>query len=106
MNRKTINLIGYVVVLIGILLLGYGYLLKVSSILFLGILIVILGAFFIMIMQSISLFLNDKKLDIDALKKQGLTIVKCSNCEKENVLEDQYCIFCGELLGEENDKKI
>jgi len=41
----------------------------------------------------------DKELNIEALKKAGLTIVTCNNCLKDNVLEDQYCVHCGERLG-------
>ena len=45
----------------------------------------------------------DRELNIEALQKAGLTIVKCNNCLKENVLEDQYCVHCGERLGKEDE---
>lgn len=55
---------------------------------------------FLMIYQVFELFKRDKILDLEQLKQQGLTIVECVNCHKMNVLEDQYCIFCGEKLKE------
>jgi len=53
--------------------------------------------------MTYDLFKSDKNLDIEALKKQGLTIVDCLNCLKSNVLEDKYCVFCGEKLGNDDE---
>lgn len=67
----------------------------------------IIGAIFLLVsilvnvtLSTINMYKEDKMLDIEALKKSGLTIVVCSQCKKENVLEDQYCIYCGEELKE------
>jgi hypothetical protein len=54
----------------------------------------------VIIQQSMMLFIRDKELDIEELQKSGLTIVNCKVCKKANVLEDQYCIYCGEQLGD------
>lgn len=59
---------------------------------------------YLILTMSLDIFRRDKILDIDQLRKQGLTIVTCNNCEKLNVLEDQFCIFCGEKLGNNDDK--
>lgn len=106
MNKKVVSIIGFVVIMIGVVLIAYGYFFLQTTVLFIGILVVILGAFFIMITQSVLLFVNDKKLDIESLRSKGLTIVTCSYCQKENVLEDKYCIYCGEKLGGSDDKNI
>ncbi len=103
MENKRITLFGAIGIISGIALTTYGYFFEAAAFLFIGVGLIILSVFFIMIMQSIALFVNDKKLDINALRKQGLTIVTCPYCEKENVLEDKFCIYCGERLGEDNE---
>lgn len=100
MNEKTINIIGFGVVLLGIGFITLGYFRTSSILLFIGIGLVIISTFTIMALKAMNLFLNDKKLDIEALKASGLTIVTCKNCKKENVKEDIYCIYCGEKLGD------
>jgi uncharacterized OB-fold protein len=54
--------------------------------------------------MALDIFRRDKILDIEALKSRGLTIIACKECGKENVLEDIFCIFCGDKLGEENEQ--
>jgi cadmium resistance protein CadD (predicted permease) len=106
MNKSVGSIIGFLVIIIGAILIAFGYFFLQTTVLFIGILVVILGAFFIMITQSVLLFVNDKKLDIESLRNKGLTIVTCSHCQKENVLEDKYCIYCGEELGGSDEKNI
>jgi hypothetical protein len=48
-------------------------------------------------------FLMDKLLDEEALKNQGLTVVNCPECNKKNVLEDVYCIYCHAPLSDQSD---
>jgi hypothetical protein len=106
MDNKRIVMIGFIGIIIGVISIGFGYFFQYPEFLFTGVVIVVISGFTIMILQSINLFINDKKLDIDLLRKQGLTIVTCPYCEKGNVLEDKYCIYCGEELGEKDNANI
>lgn len=106
MDNKRIVMIGFIGIIIGAVSIGFGYFFQYTSFLFAGVIIIVVSGFTIMVLQSINLFINDKKLDIESLRKQGLTIVTCPYCEKENVLEDKYCIYCGEELGEKEDAKV
>ncbi len=89
--------------LLGLILLIASYFLGSMFLFFMGILFVILGVLSLILVNSLKIFMMDKELNIEALKKAGLTIIKCSNCLKDNVLEDQYCVHCGERLGNENE---
>ena len=70
----------------------------------LGCFLVIIGLLLIITLMSLNLFVKDKVLEIEKLRQMGLTIVVCKKCFKENVLEDQYCIYCGESLGSDEDE--
>ncbi len=87
----------------GIILIAGSYYLESPMLLLLGILLVVLGVLAYILINSLKLFIMDRELNIEALKKAGLTIVKCNNCLKENVLEDQYCVHCGERLGKKDE---
>ena len=106
MQRKTLEYISKGVIFFGILLLVYGYFTYRNFVLFIGVGVILFGVLFLMGIQSVFIFIEDKKLDIDLLKKQGFHIVKCPNCEKENVLEDQYCMFCNEKLEDNNESEL
>lgn len=82
------------VLLIGSVYFNHSILMLITGGLF------IVSVVFHLSLKVITPFIMDKILDIDALKEQGLTIVQCPNCHKENVLEDQYCIYCQTPLGE------
>lgn len=60
----------------------------------------IMGLVLSMTMSVLKPFIMDKVLDIEALEKQGLTIVNCPHCNKKNVLEDIYCIYCHSPLSD------
>ncbi len=88
---------------LGLILLIASYFLESLFLFFIGILLVVLGVLSLILVNSLKVFLMDKELNIEALKKAGLTIIKCDNCLKDNVLEDQYCVHCGERLGKEDE---
>jgi len=102
-NQLTMTAISIAGGFLGILSIIGSYFLESILLFFIGIFLVILGLISYILVSSLKLFLMDKELNIEALKKSGLTIVKCNNCLKDNVLEDQYCIHCGERLGKENE---
>ena len=89
--------------ILGLILIGGSYFLEIPFFLLLGILVVLLSVLSYILIKALNLFIMDRELNIEALKKAGLTIVKCNNCLKDNVLEDQYCVHCGERLGKENE---
>lgn len=68
---------------------------------FMGIPLLLLGIFLLIFMMVYDLYEKDKKIDYELVKKHGFHLVKCSSCGKENVLEDQYCVYCGERLDQD-----
>ena len=74
-----------------------------ALLLFIGVGVLLLGILYTVAYQTFDLFKRDKTLDLIKLQELGLTIVTCNNCLKENVLEDQYCIYCSEKLESEED---
>jgi len=102
-NYRFMFLSGFFILFLGILVMIISYLENSFLLFFIGSFLVVAGFIGVIVIQSLNLFIKDKELEIENLKKLGLTIVKCENCLKDNVLEDQYCIHCGESLGKDND---
>ena len=103
-NYKYIILSGYIISFLGVLVMVLSYFRESLGLFFLGCLLVIIGLIAIITLMSLNLFVKDKVLEIEKLRQMGLTIVVCKKCFKENVLEDQYCIYCGESLGSDEDE--
>ena len=76
-----------------------GFIFNTTLLLF-GISALVVSIFLFALLVVIDLFRRDKNLDLEQLESMGLTIVECKNCQKKNVLEDQYCIYWGEKLDE------
>lgn len=102
--NKLIGYIGYLIFALGLLLFALSYFQSSALLLFVGVGVLLLGIFYTVVYQTFILFKKDKTLDLIKLQELGLTIVKCTNCLKENVLEDQYCIYCNEKLESEADE--
>lgn len=102
-NQIMMMIISITGSLLGLILIIASYLLTSLLLLFIGIFLVILGVFSLILVNSLKIFLMDKELNIEALIKAGLTIIKCENCLKDNVLEDKFCVYCGERLGKEDE---
>ena len=98
MNDKYARLFGFLAIFISIGIIALSIWKNTMSLLIIGGIGLVVSVFLVIILSSISIFKEDKKLNIETLKKQGLHIVKCRKCYKENVLEDKFCIFCGEDL--------
>ena len=94
---------GYFIAIAGIVMAILSFPLSSLGLFLLGGALVIFGFSSAMLVMALNLFYKDKELEIEKLKEIGLTIVVCQNCLKENVLEDQYCIYCGERLGSDKD---
>ena len=103
-NYKYILLLGYVIAFMGVLSMTLSYFRESFGLFFLGLFLVIIGLISIITLMSLNIFVKDKELEIEKLRQMGLTIVVCKKCFKENVLEDQYCIYCGESLGRDEDE--
>ena len=103
--KKTvmINVISILTFILGLLLTVGSYYFESLLFFFTGIFFIIIGILSYILIKGLNLFIMDKELNIEALKKAGLTIVKCNNCLKDNVLEDQYCVHCGERLGNSDE---
>ena len=98
-NFKLVLIMGYAISFLGILITVLSYFRESIGLFFLGGSLVILGFLSVIALMALNLFFKDKELEIEKLRQMGLTIVVCQKCFKENVLEDQYCIYCGESLG-------
>ena len=103
--KKTvmINIIAISTFILGLLFTIGSYYIESLLFFFIGVLFILIGILSYILIKSLNLFIMDKELNIEALKKAGLTIVKCNNCLKDNVLEDQYCVHCGERLGNSDE---
>ncbi len=105
MNNYKLSIYGgFIISIIGMLLTVLSYLRNSFAFLLLGSFLIVAGILVVVIIMSLNLFVKDKQLEIEKLKEMGLTIVVCKECLKENVLEDQYCIYCGESLGSDENE--
>lgn len=93
--RKSI---GIIIGLVAIVLFGLSFFLENMLLFFLGILLLLIGVFVTITSMVVDLYQKDKMIDYELVKKSGLTLVHCPQCNKENIKEDIYCIFCGERL--------
>lgn len=100
MKAKNLKYIAYLFVISSFGLFYIAYL-NESFILFLfGVGLIVFSILAIIFFMTIEMYQNDKKIDYEAAKKQNLSIVTCKQCNKENILEDQYCVYCGGKLEE------
>ena len=102
-NQLMMTIVSISGFILGLILIIGSYFLEIPFFLLLGILVVLLSVLSYILIKALNLFIMDRELNIEALQKAGLTIIKCDNCLKENVLEDQYCVYCGERLGKEDE---
>lgn len=103
MNR-LLNYLGYVIGLLGIVLFGLSYYFENMLILMIGVSVLLIGIFYTIAMQVMALFKKDKSIDLLEVERLGLSITTCKHCGNVNVLEDQYCIHCGEKLEREDNE--
>ncbi len=97
-NFKTLIYAEIIIGILGLLLLIVAYVNLNYFLTFSGIFIILVSILLYFTTKTAEMFKKDKELDIESLKNQGFTIVNCLNCGKNNVLEDKFCIFCGEDL--------
>ena len=91
--------------ILSILSIFYSFYQKLPIILIISIIMFVVSVISMLFTLSIEIFSKEKNLDLEELQRQGMTIVECCNCSKNNVLEDIYCIYCGEKL-ENSDEKL
>lgn len=99
MRKNWVRWVAMAVTLSGVLLIAIAAYTVNVILLVTGIVVIVVSLFLTFFMLIFQLFRMDKQLDLEAIKQAGLTIVKCEKCHKMNVLEDQFCIHCGEKLG-------
>jgi len=90
--------IGVLIGLLALVLFSLSFFLEQTFLFLLGIPVLLLGIFVLVFTMVVELYQKDKLIDYELVKQHGLTLVKCKECQKENVLEDVYCIHCGERL--------
>jgi|LGOV01.1.fsa_nt_gb hypothetical protein len=95
MKIKIVRIIGFLCIILGIGLITMSMILKSTLILFIGVIILVVSTLITILIPALQIFSKDYALDKKALIQQGLHIVSCNECGKENVLEDIYCIHCG-----------
>ncbi len=104
MNSIKHRLIGLLTIILSVSIIGTSMYYKSTILLFVGIIALVVSVFLAILLPSLYVFKEDRILDEEELQKKGLHIVVCRNCRKKNVLEDIYCVYCGEDL--KDDTKI
>lgn len=103
MGRRVPLLVTFLVLVAAMLSFAIFYLGELLFFLFVGIFILVAGMISVAIIQTVDLMKRDKLIDYEMVEKFNLHIVTCEECGQENILEDQYCRFCGERLKGEQD---
>jgi len=103
MNNKAYIYVGILFIVLSVIAIASSFFLNSVFLMIFSIFTLLVSIFLLFGFMTYDLFTSDKKMDVEALKRQGLTIVECQYCHKNNVLEDQYCIYCGEKLGENDE---
>jgi len=103
MKTKIYIYLGIAAIIISVILIALSFFISSIFLMIFSIILLLVSILLLFFFMTYDLFKSDKNLDIEALKKQGLTIVDCLNCLKSNVLEDKYCVFCGEKLGNDDE---
>lgn len=106
MNFRITLYIGVFMILVSVIIIAISFLISNYFVLVFAIIFLLVSIFLVFFSTTMDIYKRDKELDYDALKAQGLTIIECQKCAKKNVLEDQYCIYCGEKLGDSNEKSL
>lgn len=105
MNSKLLRYSGILFMILSLILITFSAYNASITLLLIGIITMMVSAVYFILVLSFDMFRRDKQLDYKVLSESGLTIVECSECHKKNVLEDKFCIFCGEILVK-NDESI
>lgn len=98
MNYRYITRTGIIGIIISVIIIISSVIYELNILLFLGIIVMVVSVLFAILGSTLEVFSKAKVLDIEELEKQGLTIVQCDNCGKNNVKEDIYCVYCGDKL--------
>lgn len=103
MNIRKGRIIGLILILVSVLIIILSMYQKSIIILFVGIFTLVVSVFLSILLPYLYVFKEDRILNEEKIIEQGLHIVLCKSCERKNVLEDKYCIYCGEDLAEEDE---
>lgn len=106
MSQRAVKLILFLLIIIGVVLFSLGILFDVVLQVFLGIIISVIGIFGFSIMRYYFMFNQVEDVYETLSKYDDLHLAICSECGKENILEDRYCVKCGNKLEEITKKKI
>lgn len=103
MSRKVPLLLVFLVLVVSGLSFAIFYVRESLFFLFVGIFLLIAGMVVVAILQTVDLMKRDKMIDYEMVEKFHLHLVSCKECDKENILEDRYCRYCGAALEGEDD---
>lgn len=98
MTYKRRLFVGIIVALTGILVIIVAALKILIELVFIGVFIILVSILYIVFIMSFDVFRKDKVLDLESLKNHGFSVISCTSCNKNNIKEDKYCIYCGEKL--------
>lgn len=98
MDTRKLRIFGAISIFISILVIALSLHQKSIVILFIGIFMTVVSVISAILLPSLNIFKEDRLLNEEKIIAQGLHVVKCTSCDKKNVLEDKYCVFCGEDL--------
>lgn len=96
--KKTHLLLNLVLFILSIALFVLSYQYSNFFLFLIGALVIIINVLVLVIIMVADLYRKDQEFNIEELKKQGLTIINCKECNELNVLEDQYCRKCNQKL--------
>lgn len=98
MNHKQILVIGVFMILLSMSGIVISFFIASIIGVIISIILLVVSILGMFLGISLDMFIRDKILDIEQLSKQGYTPIECNNCGKQNILEDKFCIYCGEKL--------
>lgn len=104
MKSNALSIISIILVIVSIVFVLLSVIRDSIILLFTGIILLVVSTLLYTFFNVYKTFKREKSPDFDKLIESGLTITNCIECSSKNVLEDQYCINCGEKLYETPDK--
>ena len=103
MNEKRIKFFLIVFIIFGIIVFFSGIYLDIVGMVIIGIFNSVFGFLGLTITKGYFIFSKEEDVHETLKKYKTLHLAICSECLKENILEDIYCVKCGNKLGEEDE---
>lgn len=98
MIKKRYILINGFIIVLGLMITFYSLAYFNIFLLIFGIIVFLSGVLTLTFMASYSLFTQEEDIKKTLEENDGLHLAICDECGKENILEDVYCVRCGNKL--------